>query len=190
MRFIMQGLATVVMLATAGRGAPRPRSAAEELRPLTELSARRLALAEPIALAKWDTRSPVEDSLREALVIARAVADGETRGLNPSAVSNFFRAQIEANKLVQYSLLAQWRRDGRAPAHRSIDLTTTIRPLLDRIQLELVNELANTAGVRGGDTCPIDIASAVRTYLAAHQYEVAPLDVIALDRALAETCTL
>lgn len=84
-----------------------PKNAKDKLQPLVETSARRLAIAEQVALAKWDTGTPVEDAAREAQVIASATKAGESRGLDPASVSNFFRAQIEANKLLQYSLLAE-----------------------------------------------------------------------------------
>jgi chorismate mutase len=45
-------------------------------------------------------------------------------------VSNFFKVQIEANKLIQYSLLAEWRRLGKAPHHTPVSLAGAIRPEL------------------------------------------------------------
>jgi chorismate mutase len=103
-----------------------------KLQPLVETSARRLVLARQVALAKWDSQAPVEDTAREAEVVTAAIKDGESRGLDRTSVSHFFSAQIEANKLVQYVLLADWRRTGTVPAHRPINLATTIRPELDR----------------------------------------------------------
>jgi chorismate mutase len=117
----------------------------DKLRPLVETSARRLELAREVALSKWDTHTPVEDPAREAEVIHVAVKDGEWRGLDPAWVSHFFRAQIEANKVVQYSLLAQWQRAGTAPVHRAINLGAVIRPQLDQLEKKLLEGLANNA---------------------------------------------
>ena len=61
-------------------------------------------MARVVALAKWDTRLSVEDPAREAQVIMAAARDGESKGLNSTFVSNFFTAQIDANKLIQYSI--------------------------------------------------------------------------------------
>ncbi|HWZ59372.1 MAG TPA: chorismate mutase [Gemmatimonadaceae bacterium] len=177
-------------LSMAAIGTARARSVADGLRPLVETSARRLAIAEAVALSKWDSRTAVEDTLREAQVLARAVADGTARGLDQRAVTNFFRAQIEANKLVQYTLLSAWQRRGGPPPHGSIDLATTIRPQLDHVETELMTELVNTAAIRASADCPVGVAKAVTAHLAAHQYDLGPLEVIALDRALAATCTL
>ncbi len=101
-------------------GTVYPQRVTDHLHRLVEMSARRLAIAEQIALAKWDSGTPVEDASREAEVIASAVKMGESRGLDQATASNFFRAQVEANKLVQYSLLAEWRRLGKAPDHAPV----------------------------------------------------------------------
>ena len=122
-------------------GTVYPKSATDHLQRLAEMSDRRLAIAEQIALAKWDSGTPVEDASREAEVIASAVKMGESRGLDQATASNFFRAQAEANKLVQYSLLAEWRRLGKAPDHAPVD---TIRPELDLLGAELIAELRET----------------------------------------------
>ena len=109
----------------------------QHLRELVELSARRLVIAEQVALAKWDNGMPVEDAPREDQVIGSAMKAAQSRGLDPTSVSNFFRAQIEANKLVQYSLLADWRREGRAPNHAPVDPAATIRSLISSGQVHV-----------------------------------------------------
>src|ERR1700743_1482855 len=96
------------------------------LRPLVETSAERLHIAERVALAKWDNGVAVEDGPREAMVIQAAVKDGTAVGLDSTQVEAFFRGQIEPNKLVQYALLADWRREGRAPVHASADLVKEV----------------------------------------------------------------
>jgi chorismate mutase len=162
--------------------------AVDKLQPLVETSARRLALAKQVALAKWDSGSSVEDAAREAQVITAAVKDGESRSLDSTFVSQFFTAQIEANKLVQYFLLANWHRRGVAPAHGPINLATTIRPKLDQLQKELVKELADTVAIRASAACHADTAKAVGKYLADHTPDAGPLQEIALDRAMAAAC--
>jgi chorismate mutase len=147
-------------------------------------------LAEQVALAKCDKGAAVEDLPREAQVIIGAVRDGDSRGLDPTLVSNFFKAQIEANKVIQYSLLADWRRSGRAPAHAPINLSATIRPELDQVQMALIAELADTAAIRASTTCRADVAKAIGKYVFMHKHDVRPLQSIALDRALAASCTL
>jgi chorismate mutase len=182
-------LVIVVTLFASGIGMTFAQSSIDRLEPLVEISARRLALAEDVALAKWDTRTPVEDAPREEQVIISAVKEGESKGLDGTFVSDFFRAQIEANKVVQYSLLSEWYRLGRAPAHKPINLVSAIRPQLDKLQTELIGELARTADIRASSACPTYIAKAIGKYLEAHKQDVGQLEAIALDRAFAATCS-
>ena len=171
----------------AGRTA-YPQSAADQLKQLVEISAQRLAIAGQVALAKWDSGAPVEDGSREDHVIVSVTKAGQSRGLDPTSVSNFFRAQIEANKLVQYVLLAEWRRVGKAPDHTPVDLASTIRPELDELDKALIAELQKSAAIRANASCRTDIAKAVGKYVSAHKNSLEPLNGIALDRALATAC--
>jgi len=162
--------------------------AEDQLQRLVETSAERLSIAEQVALAKWDSGVPVEDEAREARVISDAVKVGEARGLKSHEVSQFFRSQIEANKLVQYSLLAGWRRIGNAPKHQPVSLAS-VRPNLDQLDLELIVELSRTTTIRVNPSCCSYIARAVGKYVSAHRNQIDSLKAIALDRALAATCT-
>jgi chorismate mutase len=91
-------LVIAVILATNGTGTVRAQNERDELQPLVATSARRLAVAEQVALAKWDSRAAVDDAKREAQVIVAAVKYGESKGLGQTFITNFFKAQIEANK--------------------------------------------------------------------------------------------
>jgi len=182
-------LAFLAAWTICAQGRAYPQNAIEKLQPLVETSAQRIVLAEQVALAKWDSGTPVEGASREAQVIVSASKAGESRGLDRASVSNFFRAQIEANKLVQYSLLAEWRRAGKAPEHTPVNLANTIRPELDQVETVLVAELAETAGIRASASCRTDIAKAVGKYVSAHKNDFSPLKAIALDRAMAAACT-
>jgi chorismate mutase len=179
----------VIICLIGGTGTALAESAIDRLQPLVEISARRLAIAEQVALAKWDSHAAVEDASRETQVIMSAVQEGESKGLNPTFVSNFFRAQIEANKIVQYSLLADWHRAGRAPAHGRINLATVIGPQLDKLQMELIQQLADTVDLRPSPACRENVAKAIGKYLANLKHHASPLEAIALDRALAVACT-
>jgi len=147
-----------------------------------------LSLLSRSQLAKWDNGMPVEDASREDDLIGNATKAGQSRGLDPTSVSNFFRAQIEANKLVQYSLLAEWRREGRAPDHTPVNLASTIRAELDEVDKALIAELEESKVIRASASCRTDIAKAVGKYASAHKKQFSPLKAIALDRALATAC--
>jgi chorismate mutase-like protein len=91
---------------------------------------------------KMERSSEVEDAAREPQVVHSAVQYGAPKGLDERLIANVFNAQIEANKVVQYSLLGDWHRNGRAPAHRPVNLAA-IRLELDRLQTDLIEELAD-----------------------------------------------
>ena len=114
-----------------------------------------------------------------------AAKDGELKGLNPTFVSNFFAAQIDANKLIQYSLLAEWHRAGRAPKHPPISMTEDIRPQLsDRSSLD-----RRTRGNQrhpNNASCRDNTAKACRKNLAQRH---GTLLAIALDRAREANCS-
>jgi chorismate mutase len=169
-------------------GVAYAQNAVERFQPLVETTAHRLMIGEQVALAKWDSGKAVEDAPREAHVIQGAVKDGVAKGLDEASVSNFFNAQIEANKLVQYALLADWHRAGKAPEHAPVDLVKNIRPQLDEVQKSLIAELVNTVEIRKSKTCYADIAKAVGNYLSTHAQGGGPITAATLDRALAGAC--
>jgi chorismate mutase len=107
-------------------------------------------------------------------------------GLNRQFVSDFFAAQIEANKLVRYSLLAARHRAGGAPKHAPVSLTDEIRPQLNQIEAALIAELAETEDIRRSASRQDATAKAVARYLT-HR-PLGSLLSVALDRALEANC--
>jgi chorismate mutase len=181
MRLDTKQLAFVAAWVISADSMAYPQSATDHLQQLIETSAQRLVIAEQIALAKWDSGAPVEDAHREAQVMVSATRAGESRGLDQATVSNFFRAQIEANKLI-------WRRAGKAPDHKAINLASTIRPELDQVDMALIADLAETAGIRASATCRADMAKAVDKYVSAHKDSFSALKAAALDQAVGAAC--
>jgi chorismate mutase len=164
-------------------------TAPQSLQDLIATCARRIAIAHQVALSKWDSGSAVEDSSRESDVIQNAVGATQAKELDASWVTSFFRAQIEANKVVQYALLAEWRRAGMAPRHPPVNLKGTIRPELDQIQTTLIADLVETYSLRAQSECPTVVAKAAGDFLAAHHDRRDSPDAIALDRALGTFCS-
>jgi chorismate mutase len=171
----------------ASRGQPRNLSSTDQFGALVDASARRIQIARQVAFAKWDSHRSVEDQRREEEVISAAVAQGAARGLDRAFVARFFRAQIDASKFVQYALLSEWRRVGRAPQHAPFDLSRTIRPELDGIESRLIDELALTRNLRRSKSCGPDLNTAIISHLAQHR-NLTPVEVTALRRSLAPVC--
>jgi len=169
-------LASSLMATSAFAAAP------VELQPLLASIEQRLNIADQVALSKWDSKKAVEDRTREREVIAGAVVLAPNYSLEPAFVEQFFAAQIEANKLVQYGHLNEWRMAGKAPDSPRPDLVGQIRPQLDGLQKTLLDQLAAFAPHRTNAACPQWIAETV------NQGERDELHQLALIRATGELC--
>lgn len=136
--------------------APPPAS----LQPLLATMNERLNISDLVALTKWDSHKPIQDSTREAQVIASARKEAVARKLDPNEVAELISAQIEASKLVQYGLLAQWQAAGKAPDAPRPDLTKEVRPRLDELQSRLLQYYAQFAPYRTDANCAHWLAKA------------------------------
>ena len=114
----------------------------KQLGPLIDLIQARLSIAQAVALHKWDKAQPVEDSTREQQVLTSVRQAASRHGLDPERAAAFFADQIEANKLVQYALLERWHATNSAPDVARQNLQSEIRPLLDKLQEQMLEKLA------------------------------------------------
>jgi chorismate mutase len=169
---------------TACAGTPVTSTAPAPLAPLIGTISERLAIADQVALTKWDSGKPIQDSPREAQVIAAAAKLAPTYSLDAQEVSQFLAAQIEANKLVQYALLAKWHEEGKAPDTPRPDLVGQIRPHLDQLQTRLLREYSAFAMYRQNPECPNWLIQQSR--LQARD----PIHDLALTRAVGELCII
>ena len=169
---------TCSLLTTAACATEAPAA----LAPLLGSIGERLVIADQVALSKWDSKKPVEDKKREQEVIASVVAQAPSYKLAPAAAEQFFSAQIEANKLVQYTHLSDWQFQGKAPDDPRPDLVKQIRPQLDQLQKHLLQQLADFTPQRTDPQCPQWLAEAV------HEPLNDPLRQVAMIRATAELC--
>lgn len=127
--------------ACASSGAVAARDAAT-IDHLLTLIVERLAVAPDVARVKWNTHAPVEDLPREQQVIAAVGSSAPTYGLPRETAEQFFRAQIEASKIVQRTMTAAFAAERRAPFPTVVSLDTGIRPILDRLTPEMLRALA------------------------------------------------
>lgn len=172
----------VLALLTGATQAASPVPAPDALKPLLETLNERLNIGDLVALTKWDSGKPIQDSPREAQVITNARALAAERKLDPEEVAQLIAAQMEANKLVQYGLLAHWQVAGAAPDTPRPDLGKQIRPRLDELQTRLLQQYAEFAPYRRNPDCPVWLATA-RKGLAPDA-----LHELALVRATGELC--
>ncbi len=162
----------------AAPAAPTPAA----LTPLIKAISQRLEIANDVALSKWYSGKPVQDTDRERQVIASATAKAGDFRLSRDDASQFFAAQIEANKMVQYARLAQWHATGTAPANPAQSLGSDIRSRLDTLQPILLTSYAAFSPHRRDVACP-DWVSAASELQATD-----PVMSSALARAVGDLC--
>ena len=156
---------------------------------LVALSATRLEISRKVALTKWDSHQPVADppqDPREKQVIQAASDEAARMGLTGDIAPAFFSDQIEASKLIQFALMADWQRDGRAPPEARADLKNELRPALDALRKPFIEELVATQSLRAAADCKRQVAQAAQAYGRSHRLPA--LYLIALDRGLARVC--
>jgi len=153
-----------------------------EFTPLLTSIEQRLDLATSVAVHKWDNRLPVEAPERERQVLSGVREMAPDYDLRPERAAAFFADQIEANKLIQYTLLDRWTMLGRRPPATPLDLASQIRPRLDKLQATLLFELARFDRQQHKN-CPQKLAHA----LARRTND--PVRHQALIRATTQLCT-
>ncbi|WP_280265541.1 gamma subclass chorismate mutase AroQ [Nocardia wallacei] len=174
--------------------AESPAAAAESdaaLRPLVESVLERLQTADAVAAAKWATATrtgqppSIDDPAREAEVYDSMAAAGNDMGLPEAWVRQVFHGQIEANKTVQRGLHTRWRFDpGTAPATPP-DLSA-VRPVIDRLNGEILRRLAAHRGELSGPGCAGRLAAAAFPVLTSGRADA--LHQAALVRASIALC--
>jgi chorismate mutase len=183
-------------VASAAPSAPvaTPDQAADGIRrtgslvPLTDLAVQRILLSDKVAAAKFGTGRPIDDPVRERQVLDQVTTLSTGMGLDPAAGTRFFRDQIDASKIVQHGLYALWTTHPKLrPADRP-DLTTEVRPQLDKITTEVLEQLKATAGVRGANrACDLQLSGAAIS--AVRHRHLDRLHRDALNVALRSVCT-
>lgn len=163
-----------------------PAAQDDALVPLVRHMAERVMTADQVALSKWDSGRPVHDPQREAQVIANVVAAAPAYGLAAKDVEDLFTDQMEASKQVQYARLDAWKRQGGAPAWERQSLSDEIRPRLDRLQVEIMEDLQHLAPARKAADCPARLADAVERVARREAFDA--VHRAALDRAVARVC--
>jgi len=176
----------------AGAASANPVDSDSALSPLVKLVLRRLNTADAVAAAKWTTsqrtgQAPVvDDPVREAQVYDAMAAAGTRSGLPQDWVRQAFTGQIEANKTVQYGLLTRWRFDpAAAPASDASDLAA-VRPVIDQVNGEILNQLAAHRTLLGAPDCAQQLAAAVFPVLTSGRVDA--LHGAALVRATVTLC--
>jgi chorismate mutase len=187
LRYLAAG---VFFLLLAGCATPPP--AAHDVGKIDRILAligQRLGYMDDVARNKWNSGAPIEDLPREREIIDSLGKQAAGYGLDAEIAREFFRAQIEASKIIQRTRFAKWRAQNQPPFKDLPDLRDTIRPALDALTPELMQALAGALPVlqATGSAALVDaraaIVIAVRAPdIAARDEAIAPLVRIANQR--------
>jgi len=163
----------------ARQAADAPREAFDAL---AGLSAQRVQLADAVAASKRASGKPVEDTARESEQLSSLVGRAGKLGVDPGVARDFFRAQIEANKLVQYRLLL----DGDTRGATEADDLGKIRKELDVLNAGMLRLLPQALSMPRGAQCRTRLADAIGRTTALRNLDA--LHATALVRSFGDFC--
>ena len=152
----------------------------QKLDRLLELIGQRLGYMDDVARNKWNSGAPIEDIPREQEIIQSLGKQAAGYGLDAAIARDFFRAQIEASKIIQRARFAEWKAQNQAPFRNPPDLRDKIRPALDALTPELMRALVDALpALKSSNTAPLvkeRAAAMIRTNDAlARDEAIAPL---------------
>jgi len=107
---------------------------------LLDLMRQRLLVQHEVARVKWHARLPITDPKREQELLDRAEAQARDLGLEPGFAREFFRAQVQAGKLVQQADFDAWQRSGTTPPDGGPNLKA-LRLQIDSLNRKLLEAL-------------------------------------------------
>ncbi|MGO4618150.1 chorismate mutase [Nocardia sp. 2YAB30] len=158
---------------------------------LVALVVERLDTADAVAAAKWAAANErgiaptIDDPAREAEVYDAMGRFGNSRDLPENWVRQVFFGQIEANKTVQRGLMVRWRFDPAAAPSTPAGLVS-VRPIIDRVNIEILDQLAAHRAELTAPDCAERLARSVFGVFAAGRSDA--LHQAALVRAAASLC--
>jgi chorismate mutase len=141
-RLLLAGAAALILTRST---AAAPLAGKDRLMTLVGLMRQRLDLMVEVARSKWNTGTSVEDLAREKSLADDVAGLAPRYGLNPLLAATFFRAQIEAAKLVESAFIARWTLAHAKAFADAADQRAVIRPKIDRLTEELLAALAAVA---------------------------------------------
>lgn len=134
--------AILLTLLLGGCAAQPPTADITRIDRLLTLIQQRLGYMDDVARNKWNSGAPIEDLPREREIIDTLGRQAADFHLDAAIARNFFRAQIEASKIIQHARFAEWRTRNQPPFKNIPDLRDHLRPALDALTPQLMQALA------------------------------------------------
>jgi chorismate mutase len=157
----------------------------EPLYGLVDAATQRLQTADPVAANKWLTGGPITDPARVQQVLDAVSADAESFSLPSEYVTRVFTDQINATEAIQYSRFSWWKFDPTTAPAAAPDLSSS-RALIDRLNHQMVGEIAGQWPVLQSPECPARLTAAKAAVTDDRGLD--PLYIQALDAATRDYC--
>jgi chorismate mutase len=114
---------------------------------LIDLVVQRLALAHDVAAVKFANGQPIDDSAREEEILRAVASAPEVSASYRQTEIQFFRDQIEANKVIQRGLYQRWHAHPEEVPSAYPSLAAEVRPQLDRITTQIMLQFESVAAM-------------------------------------------
>ena len=137
-------LLAAALLSACASVPPGPTTA--DVSQLLSLQKTRLDVATPVARSKWNTGAPIDDPVREGVILDDVASRAQKAGVDAQWARRFFQDQFDAGKIVQRDLHRQWKVERQPPFTNPPDLARDVRPILDRLTPELLATLGKVSG--------------------------------------------
>ena len=134
-------LASLFVLVLAGCATQPPAADIEKIDRVLILIRERLSYMDDVARNKWNSGAAIEDLPREREIIEGIGKQAAGYGLDATIARDFFRAQIEASKIIQNTRFREWRAAGQPKFEKVRDLGREIRPALDALTPAMLSAL-------------------------------------------------
>jgi chorismate mutase len=183
---VVTGPVAVASAAPAAADAASASQGLPALNGIVDVAARRILVGDLVAAAKFGTGAPIDDPAREQVVLNDARARAVQAGIDPDVTAAIFRDQIEANKVIQRGLYALWTAHPELAPTEKPDLVKVVRPLLDQITVDLINQIKATGTTQTSSACYGRLTAAFVQVDRARQFDA--LHTVALVRAVPSIC--
>lgn len=153
---------------------------------LVDISAQRALIADDVAAFKFNTGGAIEDPAREQVLLDTVADMSADLGVDPAVAQAIFRDEIDGNKEVQYGLFDLWTAHPEQTPTEWPDLTTVIRPELDKITVDLMDQIKATSALQVAPNCHQRLDEALG--YVSHQRHLDQLHSEAVRDAVARVC--
>lgn len=109
---------------------------------LASLARERMALAPEVARYKHSRGLPIRDIQREEELLKSVAKAAAAEQLNPKTVQSFFADEMEFSRRIQEAWINIWKKHPPSETRPPLDLSSDLRPRIDKINAGQIQALA------------------------------------------------